>query len=350
MLNEGIEKVDLETAAESRPYQLRSFLKNYLTKHGLKVDEKESMKISVGDFKGRGAGHRVDLYDGYQFRLHNKHLGGGFYIDLSIRGNKAQAKFKWNNKSTTYSTTLSGSSAEDYARFIVDKWKTYSQEIKEQHQSLDNNKPATDRDIKEKVETIDVGDEFRIRYEKERYKNEIYLFPNYTAFSDVSGKHSPKGKNTLLRLLSDPQVKRKLSTEHKRIGEDRYYRIPDQLYSMANEKKRVFDAIEKLVKESYEMGLQFVGVDFYDNKIVFKMPRSPAGFWGPSEPPRPSKAERTKPKYLSEKEAIRKAKKVMLSLKSYFKSKDDYLIRVASQSDVAHMIVKRFFKEPSKYI
>lgn len=348
LLTEGIEKVSLETAAESEPYQLRNYLKNYLIKHGLKVDEKESMKRSTGDFRGQRAGHRVDLYDGYQFRLHNEHLDRGFYVRFNVKGNKANVEFSWDNKRALYSTRLSDSTVEDYAQFIVDKWQDYSQEIKEKHQSLDNNKVAP-TDIKDAIEAADVGSEFRVRYERERYKNEIHLFPDYTAFSDVRGKYSPKGKNVLLRLLSDPQVKRKLSSAHKKIGEDSYYQVSDQLYSMVNEKERVFDAIEKLVKTAYESGLKFITVDFDRGVIEFKMPRS-SNFWGSNRDERPSKTARTRLKFLSEKEAIRKAKRIVLELKSHYKAIDEELIRIASQSDVAHMIVKRFFKEPSKYI
>lgn len=348
MLNEGIETVELETAAEAKPFQLKNYLKNYLTKNGIKVDEKKSMGKSMGDWtNSRPPGHQVDLFRGYRFRLHNEHLDRKFFADFSIKGNKARVVFEWNNKTVTYSTKLSDSKVEDYADFIVDSWKKYESNIREKYSSLEDEKIVSIGDTKNIIESIDVGDEFRIQYLSERHRHEVTLKPSLKGFTSTN-QYAPKGKETLMRLLRDSQVKKKLSDINKKIGESDQFAIPNYLYAFVNEKEKVFDAIEKLVEGCYENGLKFSFVDFDRGVIEFKIPKQQDPYYVRQS--RPSKIERTKVKRLSEKEAIRKAKRLIVNVKEAYIQRDKELIEIASQPDVAHMIIKRFFKDPKQYI
>jgi len=346
MLNEGIDTVSLDTGGRTRPFQVKKYLKNYLQKNGIKIAEKRTMERG-GGFLGRGGGYNNDLFDGYMLSTHHQHLDRSIGIKLHIKGNRMRAGFEWGGTIKWFEEKLGDATVKDFAKFIVKSWREHKQQIESQTEYGPDKK--TTESLKDEIENIDVGP-FKAQLDVSRNTKQIILRPLSDAFKDVAleSKYAIKHKAEILNLLEDPQVKRKLPQADKSLDKRNYFSVPLHYYGMAYETDTVHKAIESLVKAVYGKGLQFTSIDFDFSGIEFKMPRTQDPFDVINT--KPSKLARTSPRLLTEKEAIRSAKRLLVEIRQYLAYKEKSFIEMISRSDVSRMMIRRFFKEPDKYL
>ncbi|MFW6002715.1 MAG: hypothetical protein ACOCQD_05180, partial [archaeon] len=130
--------------------------------------------------------------------------------------------------------------------------------------------------------------------------------------------------------------------EYKDISNDRYYTITIGMEKLQSMKSDLLNDIDLIVDKIFQFNplIAYVEFDARDQKIRFALPRNKSH--------ERRKKLKAKKQYMDNKEVKIKLKKQVITNVSNVEKKRSEIFSIASGA--SHSIVKRFFKEPEKYI
>lgn len=321
MINEGIEQTTVQFAAETNPFRMKKFLKNHLLAHGIKVAEDRTMKRRNSGIMSRESTYDNDLFNGITFYVHDSSN-----IKVQAKGNRILVQAG----DSSFTNPMGDITVEELGDFIVQSYKKRT--------TKEKTEPTTT--FKENINSIDLGEKYKIIYDPTHYSNDIEVHINTHKFETG---HSSKLKitTTIMRLLSDPVVKRSLSKEYKDISNDRFYTITIGMDKLQLMKSDLLSDIDLIVDKIFQFNpsVAYAEFDSRNQRIRFVLPRNKSY---------ERKKLKAKKQYMSDKEVKMRLKKQVIASVSDIERKRNKIFSVASE--ISHPIIKRFFKEPEKYI
>lgn len=328
MLNEGIENTTVQFAAEKSPLRMKKFLKNHLLTNGIKVREDRTMKRRTGSVMSRSSTYDNDLFNGITFYTHD-----GKDIGVQVKGNS----IRLNIGDSSFTESMGNMLLKDLGDFIVESYK--------KAKTPKTSTPSIDMDAELEKLNNELGDKFEVRGKSSysgRYGPDFTLRINSHKFDVKIDNSNSRILDIARKLLSDPVVKRSLSKYDKDVGEQRLHHSSIMHEKLPYIRDEVFEAVEKFIDRIYSLGIDVVSAGFESGEIRVEKPRTSE--FNPSKPPE----RRKRPTLLKKEDVIRKIKKQIIKESSYKKSEfNEYISKL---EEVAHPALKRFFKNPEKYI
>lgn len=329
MLNEGIENTTVQFAAEKSPLRLKKFLKNHLLSHGIKVREKKTMeRRSVG--MNHSSTYDNDLFNGITFYTHDDKN-----IKVQVRGNS----IKLNIGDSYFTKSMGEMFLKDLGDFIVESYKKATPK-------QETSTPSIDKDAEIEKLNNELGDKFTVKgknpYSGEYGPDFILRINSHKFEVKIDHSHS-KVLAVARRLLSDSVVKRNLGKYDKDFGEQRLYHSSIMHEKLPYIRDEVFEAVETFFNRIYSLDINVISVNFEDGEIRIKRPKPNDRFSSSKLPER-----RKKPTPIPKKEAIMKIKKQIIRESSF--KKQEFNKYMNKLEEVAKPALKRFFKDPEKYL
>lgn len=355
MINEAIKNADIQTVAEEEPFKLKKEIVSSLLKNNIKIDRQKTMEKKGGGAY-RSYYYDVDFFNNsVLFYTHESYLDINFRFDITFKGNKIVMTVYWHNDRLSYSTSLSGKVVKDFVQFIISSFKKAKTTFqKEEVNPVD--RPYKGDIIRAEIDDLndEIGDKFEIKYDP-NYKprgREFQLRANISKFNISWEDEQNRLLSTVKQLLSDPVVKRSLDNFHKNDGGNRiYYNLP--IYTVLPKiKDQLLEAAEKAINALYDIDVAFSYIHIEEGTIFFSLPKKRDDYMSGV------KKKKDDPKLLSRKEAIMMMKKKVAMI-GKAKNRDGEIIDLKQDEFDRYMLVlrgvarpalKRFFKEPSKYI
>lgn len=330
MINEGIENTTVQFAAEKSPLRLKKFLKNHLLTHGIKIREKKTMERRSTGVMSRTSTYDNDLFDGITFYTHNDNKN----IEVQVRGNS----IKLDIGDSHFTKPMGDMLLNDLGDFIIESYKKATPK-------QETSAASVDKDAEIEKLNNELGDKFTVRGKQPydgRYGPDFTLRINSHKFEIEIDRSRSKVLGVARKLLSDPVVKRSLSKYDKDIGEQRLHHSSILHEKLPYIRDEVFEAVEKFLDRIYSMGVNVSSVEFDAGDIHVKRPRT--NEFSSSRP----LERRRKPTLLTKREAIKRVKRQIIKESSY--KKDEFNRYINKLEEVAHPALKRFFKDPEKYL
>jgi hypothetical protein len=328
-LHEGIENVAAQTAAESQPFQLKKYIVSQLNKRGIKINKKRTMEKKTSFRSGNY--YNVNFFENFvMFETHPSHFDEKLYIKLRFVGNKIVVKLELNNNKRIFTTPLGQKTSKNLIDFISE---SYYQSIENFSQNSNKFKPLSDV-----VKEIDdgLGKQYSLSQNSFGSKNQI-LFRIHVYEFDFQQPPKNKILSVTQKLLNDPVVKRNLDKDKKSISE-RHVNFQSPIAELITQKKdEIFTMIENTIESLYNENIKISRTTLEDNRIELII-------YKPSE----SRKGKVKNSPMPKKDVVLSIKKQLIEYRS--KKKQEQQIYYDALKGVAKPAIKRFFKEPEKYL
>lgn len=328
-LHEGIENVAAQAAAESEPFQLKKYIVSQLNKRGIKINKKRTMEMKSS--YGFGDHYDVNFLENFvTFETYPSHFDKKLYIKLRFVGNKIVAKLELNNNKQTFTTPLGQKTSKNLIDFISE---SYYQSIENFSQNSNEFKSLADV-----VKEIDdgFGKQYSLSQNSFGSRNQI-LFRIHIYEFDFQQPSKNKILGVTQKLLNDPVVKRNLDKDKKSIS-DRRVNFQSPIAELITQKKdEIFTTIENTIESLYNENIKISRATLEDNRIGLII-------YEPSE----SRKGRVRNSPKSKEDVVLSIKKQLIEYRS--KKKQEQQIYYDTLKSVAKPAIKRFFKEPEKYL